>query len=120
MPKYAHHLFVCGNSRDPQHPRGSCDPKNTGKLTDALKSAVKDQKSKLQGPIRINKAGCLDQCEHGPVIVIYPQEIWYGNVTPNDAVRIVNETLVEGRILEDLLISDSCLNSASCPHKKSS
>jgi (2Fe-2S) ferredoxin len=63
------------------------------------------------GPlVRANKAGCLDQCEHGPTVVIYPQQIWYGRVTAEDVQRIVGETVVGGRILGDLLIPDEQLN----------
>ncbi len=63
------------------------------------------------GPlVRANKAGCLDQCELGPTVVIYPQEIWYGGVTTADVPRIIEETVVGGEILEDLLIPDEVLN----------
>ena len=63
------------------------------------------------GPlVRANKSGCLDQCEHGPTLVIYPQEIWYGGVTEGDVPRIVSETILGGRILSDLLIADERLN----------
>lgn len=66
--------------------------------------------------IRANKAGCLEQCEHGPTLVIYPQGIFYGGVTVDDVPRIVEETILGGRVLEDLLISDACLNSPNCEH----
>lgn len=63
------------------------------------------------GPsVRANKAGCLDQCEFGPAVVIYPQGIWYGGVQPEDVPRIIEETVVHGRVLEDLVISDDLLN----------
>jgi (2Fe-2S) ferredoxin len=61
-------------------------------------------------------SGCLDQCEHGPNLVIYPQGIWYGGVRLEDVPRIVEETIIKGKILEDLLIPDECLNNSSCPH----
>ena len=60
--------------------------------------------------MRANEAGCLDQCEKGPVVVIYPQGIWYGGVTPDDVPRIVDETLLGGRVIDDLLIADEELN----------
>jgi len=66
--------------------------------------------------VRANKAGCLEQCEHGPVVAIYPQGIFYGGVTIDDVPRIVEETVVGGRILEDLLIAEDCLNNRDCPH----
>jgi len=60
--------------------------------------------------VRANQAGCLDQCELGPTVVIYPQQIWYGGVRPEDVPRIVEETIVHGRVLEDLLIPTEQLN----------
>ena len=66
--------------------------------------------------IRANKAGCLEQCEHGPTIAIYPQGIFYGGVTLEDVPRIVEETFVKGRVLEDLRIADECLNNPDCEH----
>ena len=73
-------------------------------------------KRKLGPLVRANKAGCLEQCEHGPTVVIYPQGIWYGKVTPADVPRILDETVIGGRILEDLLIADTCLNNPNCVH----
>jgi (2Fe-2S) ferredoxin len=62
--------------------------------------------------VRANRSGCLDQCERGPTVVIYPQAIWYGRVTPEDVPRIIEDTILGGRVLEDLRIADEQLN---CP-----
>ncbi|WP_422930668.1 (2Fe-2S) ferredoxin domain-containing protein [Singulisphaera sp. PoT] len=116
MPAFTHHIFICGNARKQGHPRGSCDPQENQDLRDAFK---KELKSAGFGQMaRANQAGCLDQCEHGPVVVIYPQGVWYGNVTVKDVSRIVKKTLVGGEILNDLLIADSCLNNPDCPHRR--
>jgi (2Fe-2S) ferredoxin len=71
----------------------------------------------LGGRVRINKSGCLDQCEHGPTVVVYPEAVWYGKVRPEDAAEIVAEHLVAGRPVERLRIADECLNTKSCPHR---
>lgn len=118
MPAFTHHLFICGNSRESGHRRGSCDPKSTHRLRDAFKKELK--KAGFGNLARANQAGCLDQCEHGPTVVIYPQGIWYGGVSPEDVPRIVQKTLLGGEILNDLLIDDSCLNNPDCPHRKPS
>ena len=60
--------------------------------------------------MRANASGCLDQCELGPTVVIYPQAIWYGGVQVSDVPRIVEETIVHGRIVEDLLLPADKLN----------
>jgi (2Fe-2S) ferredoxin len=108
MAKFTHHLFVCCNRRAPGHPRGCCDPDGTERLRGAFKAEL--AKRGLDSQVRANKAGCLDQCELGPTVVIYPQAIWYGNVQLQDVVRIVEETIVGGRVLHDLLIPDEHLN----------
>jgi (2Fe-2S) ferredoxin len=77
-------------------------------LRDAFKTALKERGL---GPlVRANQSGCLEQCEVGPTVVIYPQGIWYGRVSLEDVPRIVEETIVHGRILDDLLIPDALLN----------
>jgi (2Fe-2S) ferredoxin len=111
MPKFSHHLFICGNRRSPDHPRGCCDPEGSGWLQAALKAQL--AKHGLQLRVRANKAGCLDQCEHGPTVVIYPQEIWYGNVRREDVPRIVEKTVLGGEVLSDLLIPDELRNTES-------
>jgi (2Fe-2S) ferredoxin len=108
MAAFTHHLFICCNRREPGHSRGCCDPEGGEKLREAFKQELK--KRKLGPLVRANKAGCLDQCERGPTLVIYPQGIWYGGVTLADVPRIVDETILAGRVIEELLIPDECLN----------
>lgn len=108
MAAFTHHIFICGNRREPGHSRGCCDPDGSEALRNAFKAELK--KRNLGPLVRANKAGCLDQCELGPTVVIYPQAIWYGGVKLSDVPRIVEETIVHGRILQDLLIADGQLN----------
>ncbi|HEY5313701.1 MAG TPA: (2Fe-2S) ferredoxin domain-containing protein [Pirellulales bacterium] len=110
MPPFTHHIFVCCNRREPGHSRGCCDPDGRQALRDCFKAELK--KRRLSASVRANQAGCLDQCELGPTVVIYPQGIWYGHVQPADVPRIIDETIVSGRILADLLIADDWLNTA--------
>jgi (2Fe-2S) ferredoxin len=108
LSAFTHHIFVCCNRREPGSARGCCDPDGS----EALRSAFKAELKKRQlGPcVRANKSGCLDQCELGPTVVIYPQAIWYGGVKLSDVPRIVEETIIGGRIIDDLLIPDEKLN----------
>lgn len=112
MPKFTSHIFICCNQRPPNSPRGCCDPEGTERLKGLFKAEVK--KRGLDPLVRANSAGCLDQCELGPTVVIYPQGIWYGGVREDDVPRIVEETVVHGRILTDLLIPDEKLNCKAC------
>ncbi len=108
MPPFTSHIFVCCNQRKAGHSHGSCDPDGKEALRDCFKAELK--RRDLGPLVRANQSGCLDQCELGPTVVIYPQGIWYGGVTADDVPRIIEETVVHGRILEDLLIPDSALN----------
>ena len=108
MPPFTHHIFVCCNQREPGNCRGCCNPDGSEALRNRFKAEIK---ARRLGPrVRANYSGCLDQCELGPTVVIYPQAIWYGGVTPDDVPRILDETILGGRILEDLLIPDAMLN----------
>lgn len=108
MPAFTHHIFICGNQRSPDHPRGCCDSSGGEALRSKFKTAIKERGL---GPlVRANKAGCLEQCELGPAVVIYPQGIWYGNVTLQDVDRIIDETVIGGNVIEELLIPDAMLN----------
>ncbi len=116
MPAFTHHIFVCGNVREAGHKRGCCDPEGRQALRDAFKRELK--KAGFGTLARANHAGCLEQCEHGPTVVIYPQGIWYGRVQVEDVARIVTRTILGGEILNDLLIADDCLNNPDCPHRR--
>jgi (2Fe-2S) ferredoxin len=116
MSKFEHHVFVCHNERDKSGARPSCGHEHGKKLKGALKDAVKE--AGLKHRVRINESGCLDQCEHGAVMVVYPEAVWYGFVHARDAEEIVQEHLVNGRPVERLRLADACLNTDHCPHRK--
>jgi len=100
MSKFTHHIFVCNKCKPPKHLRdGKHDP---SKIRAALKKEIK--RLGLKAQVRANDSGCLDQCDNGQVIVIYPQAIWYGGVTEKDVERIIQQTILEGKVLEDLQI----------------
>ena len=115
MPKFERHIFVCGNQRPPGHPRGCCDPTGEAKLQKLFKQKLNQHG--LKGRVRANQAGCLDQCEHGPTVVVYPEAVWYGGVTTADVKEIVESHIVGGQPVERLVIADDCLNTAGCAHK---
>lgn len=67
--------------------------------------------------MRANKAGCLEQCEHGPTVVVYPEAVWYGGVRLDDVEEIVSSHIVGGKPVARLMIADECLNTQTCLHK---
>lgn len=109
------HIFICGNQRPAGHPRGCCDPAGNAQLQKLFKQKLAERG--LKGKVRANQSGCLDQCEHGPNLVIYPEGVWYGGVTLADVEEIIESHILGGRTVERLRLSDSCINAESCPHK---
>ena len=73
-------------------------------MQEHAKKRIKELKLSGPGNVRINKAGCLDRCEEGPVVVVYPEEVWYTYVDKTDIDEIIDEHLVNGRIVERLRI----------------
>ena len=115
MPAFERHVFVCHNTRPEGAPRPSCTSDGSSDLHTRLQQLVKA--AGFGGKVRINKSGCLDQFEHGPMVVVYPDAVWYGHVHAEDAEAIVKEHLVGGRPVERLRVADECLNTKSCPHQ---
>ncbi|MCK6455599.1 MAG: (2Fe-2S) ferredoxin domain-containing protein [Phycisphaerae bacterium] len=115
MPAFERHVFVCTNTREPGHPRGCCSAKQSGLIREQLKAEI--ERRGLKRKVRINQAGCLDQCEHGVTIVVYPEGVWYGFVKPEDVPDIVEQHLVGGRPVERLRLPDGCVNTERCPHR---
>lgn len=115
MPPFERHVFVCTNLRPADHPRGSCEPSGGEALHKAFKQALADRG--LNRRIRANKSGCLDQCEHGPTVVVYPEAVWYGGVSVADVAEIVDRHLAGGERVARLALADACLNTGSCAHK---
>ena len=115
MPRFERHIFVCTNVRDAANPRGCCDPAGQAELQKALKAKLAERG--LKGRVRANKSGCLDQCEHGPNMVVYPEAVWYGGVRKDDLDEIVEKHVIGGEPVRRLMIAEDCLNAATCPHK---
>jgi (2Fe-2S) ferredoxin len=103
MPPLVRHVFVCENVRDADNPKGCCASKGASEIRSRLKKLAYD--AKLRGRVRINKAGCLDQCAHGVTVVVYPEAVWYGRVTPDDVDELFQEHVLHGRPLERLRLA---------------
>ncbi|KXK51983.1 MAG: Ferredoxin [Chlorobi bacterium OLB7] len=104
--RYAKHLFICTNEREPGHPRGSCKNCGSEELRSQFKQALKERR--LHGTMRANSAGCLDACEYGAAMVVYPDNVWYGGVTTADIDEIIESHLIGGQPVQRLRI----------PHKR--
>ncbi len=102
--RYVRHIFICTNRRKDDDPKGSCAQKGSDEIRDLFKRELHARGLKTK--VRANKAGCLDVCEHGPNVVIYPEGVWYSHVTKDDVVEIIESHILRGKVIERLLIND--------------
>lgn len=98
---YRTHVFCCLNIRPKGHPRGCCSHKDSVRLRNYMKARVKALG--LKG-VRINSSGCLDRCELGPTMVIYPEGVWYSCKGRDDIDEVIQSHIVEGRRVERLML----------------
>ncbi len=109
MAKFEKHIFICTNQRPDGNPRGCCNPSGEAELHRVFKEKLRERG--IPGDkVRANKSGCLEQCEVGPTVVVYPDAVWYGGVTPADVDEIIDSHIIGGQPVERLIIPDSVLN----------
>jgi (2Fe-2S) ferredoxin len=99
---YRHHVFFCCNQRE--NGAACCADHRASRLRDYAKGRVKALGLNGAGKVRVNMAGCLDRCEQGPVLVVYPEAVWYTYVDESDIDEIVDSHLVQGRPVDRLRI----------------
>ena len=102
MAYYKHHMFFCLNRRDA--PEACCANHNAEGMRTYAKDRVKALGLSGPGKIRVNQSGCLDRCQEGPCIVVYPDDVWYTYVDKHDIDEIIDEHLVKGKVVERLKI----------------
>lgn len=98
---YRRHVFFCVNEREPGHQRGCCKEKGSQALRDYMKDKAKEMGLKQ---VRINQSGCLDRCELGPSVVIYPEGVWYRCATKEDVVEILETHVRDGGRVRRLMM----------------
>ena len=102
MSYYKHHVFFCLNQR--KQGEACCADHDAQAAFDHCKISVKTAGLAGPGGVRINKAGCLDRCAGGPVMVVYPEETWYTYVDKHDLDEIVQSHLTHGKVVQRLLL----------------
>ena len=100
MSYYQQHVFFCTNLRD--NDRQSCQQCDAQAARDYVKKRCKTLGLSQNNALRINNAGCLNRCKQGPVLVIYPQGIWYRYENQDDLDEIIDQQLHQGQTVERL------------------
>lgn len=102
---YRRHVFCCVNERPAGHPRGCCKEKGSVRLRNYMKARAKELGL---SDVRINASGCLDRCELGPTMVIYPEGVWYRCTSLADVDEVLQRHVIEGgRVDRLMLLPDS-------------
>jgi len=101
MEKPDHHIFVCASFRAGGDPKGVCNKKGAVSLLPYIEGEILDRGLNAL----VASTGCMKGCDHGPVLVIYPDNLWYGNVDREEAVDEILDALEAGRTAEAYLIS---------------
>ena len=102
MSYYDKHVFFCTNQREDGGP--CCANHDAQAMRDHAKGRIKAMDVNGPGKIRINSAGCLDRCGEGPVLVVYPEAVWYTYVDQADIDEIIDSHLVGGKVVDRLKI----------------
>jgi (2Fe-2S) ferredoxin len=102
MSYYERHVFFCCNKREP--PEKCCADAGAADMQGYAKGRIKALGLNGRDHVRINKAGCLDRCEEGPVLVVYPEAVWYTYVDRDDIDEIIDRHIVGGEVVERLKI----------------
>jgi len=108
MKRFEKHIFVCTNQREEGHPRGCCADKNSAEIHEVFKAKLKSLG--LNSDVRANKSSCMDACEFGSVVVVYPEQIWYGGVQVSDVAEIIQSHIIGNKPVERLMIKDKKFN----------
>ena len=99
-PYYRHHIFFCINEREGGE--ACCQNSDSFAMRQYAKQRIKDLGMAGPGGVRVNTAGCLDRCAEGPIVVIYPDGVWYTWLDQSDVDEIIEEHLINGCIVERL------------------
>ncbi|MBE9609708.1 (2Fe-2S) ferredoxin domain-containing protein [Chitinilyticum piscinae] len=102
MSHFKYHVFFCQNQR--AEGESCCNNCGATEMQTYAKDRVKALGLNGAGKVRINRAGCLDRCDDGPVLVIYPEETWYTYVDKDDIDEIIDSHLVNGKVVERLKV----------------
>lgn len=104
MSYYKYHVFFCNNRREDGS--SCCEEYGATAMRGWAKARSKELGLAGKGGVRINTAGCMDRCQQGPVIAVYPEGVWYTWVDQEDVEEIIQEHLVAGRVVERLKLPD--------------
>lgn len=103
MLKYDKHIFICTNQRSANAPRRSCGETHGMEIVEAFKKKLKEKN--LPTKIRAQRAGCLDICDYGQTVVVYPEGVFYVGVELTDVDEIIDDHIINNRPVQRLILN---------------
>lgn len=100
MQKPKYHIFVCTSSRVSGQQKGFCHTKASVEIVNNFLEEIRDRG--LSGEVVVSNTGCFALCEKGPIVVVYPDNVWYGGVAPDDVEEIMDEHIENGNVVKHL------------------
>jgi (2Fe-2S) ferredoxin len=108
MKRFEKHIFICENRRPPENPKGCCFDRGSSKIREVFKKRLAELG--LKSEVRANSSGCLDACEFGASVVVYPEQIWYGGVKVGDVEEIIQSHIIKNTPVQRLIINHPSYN----------
>jgi len=104
MAKPGQHVFVCLNTRPPDHPRGSCGAVGANDIMQRFQQEFENKN--LFDKALISGSTCVGPCNLGPTVIIYPDGTWYSKVSLDDVTEIVDSHIIKGKPVERLILPE--------------
>lgn len=102
MKKPEKHIFVCTSSRMTGQQKGYCQSKDGVEIVRTFIEEIEERG--LGDKVMVSNTGCFSICAKGPIVLVYPDNVWYGSVTPGDVEEIMDEHIEGGKVVERLVI----------------
>jgi len=102
MQKPKQHIFICTSSRATGQAKGYCHSNEGLEIMQRFIELIDDRE--IGGDVFLSNTGCFGMCEKGPIVVVYPDNVWYGSVSADDVEEIMDSHIEGGQVVERLLI----------------
>ena len=103
MRKLSHHIFVCASFRATGEAKGACHKKGSSDFLPYIENELVDRG--LEG-VMVSSTSCMKACDHGPIMIIYPDNLWYGGVENEDIIDEILDAMEDGEVAEAYLLTD--------------
>jgi len=106
MEKPKHHIFVCASFRASGEQKGKCSKKGSANFLPYIENEILDRG---MSDVMLSSTSCFKACDYGPVMIVYPENYWYGNVESEEVIDEILDALEKGKPAEEHLLDLSAI-----------